>query len=68
MKLRRHPHIVAAAVFAVAALGSLGPHLLMAGYAVAGAKPPPALVFVCPLHRLDTPHPRAFVLNAKPLT
>ncbi len=55
-------------VFAVAMLASLGPHLLMLGYSVAGAKPPTALLFVCPLHRLDTGHAGEFVLKAKPLT
>jgi len=68
MSLRRHPNLVVALVFAVATLASLGPHLLMLGYSVAGAKPPAALLLVCPLHRLDTPHPHAFVLKAKPLT
>jgi hypothetical protein len=68
MRLRRHPNLVVATVFAAATLASLGPHLLMLGYSVAGAKPPPALLFVCPLHRLDTPHARTFVLKAKPLT
>lgn len=55
-------------VFAVATLASLGPHILMLGYRVAGTNPPPALLFICPLHRLDTPQPHTFVLNAKPLT
>ena len=68
MSLRRHPNVVVAMVFAVATLASLGPHLLMLGYSVAGAKPPAALLLVCPLHRLDTPPPHSFVLKAKPLT
>jgi hypothetical protein len=68
MKLRRHPHLVAAVVFALATAASLGPHLLMVGYSVAGARPPAALIFVCPLHRLDGGHPREFTLRAKPLT
>jgi hypothetical protein len=55
-------------VFALAVLASLGPHLLMLGYSVAGAEPPTALLFVCPLHRLDTGHTNEFVLKAKPLT
>ena len=71
MKVRRHPTLVVAVVFAVATLASLGPHLMMLGYSVAGAQPPPALLLVCPLHRLDDSrhgdaHP--FVLKAKPLT
>ncbi len=71
MKLRRHPNLVVALVFAVATLASLGPHLMMLGYSVAGAKPPGALLLVCPLHRLDTSgHSQAqpFALKAKPLT
>jgi hypothetical protein len=71
MKLRRHPNLVVAVVFAVATLASLGPHLMMLGYTVAGAKPPAALLLICPLHRLDAPgHSGAqpFVLKATPLT
>ena len=55
-------------VFAVATLASLGPHLLMLGYSVAGVTPPAAVLFICPLHRLDTGHAQSFVLKAKPLT
>ena len=68
MSLRRHSQVVVAVVFALATLASLGPHLLMLGYSVAGAKPPVALLFVCPLHRLDNGNAREFVLKAKPLT
>jgi hypothetical protein len=68
MKLRRHPHLIAAVVFALATVASLGPHLLMVGYSVAGTRPPAALIFVCPLHRLDSGHVQQFVLKAKPLT
>jgi hypothetical protein len=68
MNLRRHPNLVVAVVFAVATLASLGPHLMMLGYSVAGARPPAALLFVCPLHRLDTPDAHGFALKAKPLT
>jgi hypothetical protein len=68
MSLRRHPHVVAALVFVLATVASLGPHLLLLGYSVAGAKPPPALLFVCPLHRLDAGPAPQFVLKAKPLT
>jgi hypothetical protein len=55
-------------VFALATVASLGPHLLMLGYSVAGAKPPSALLFVCPLHRLDARPAPEFVLKARPLT
>jgi hypothetical protein len=68
MSLRRHPNLVVAVVFAVATLASLGPHLLMLGYRVAGSTPPAAVLFICPLHRLDTPPAHPFVLKAKPLT
>jgi hypothetical protein len=68
MMLRRHPHLVFAVVFALATVASLGPHLLMLGYSVAGAKPPSALLFVCPLHRLDARPAPEFVLKARPLT
>jgi hypothetical protein len=68
MNLRRHPNLVVAVVFAVATLASLGPHLMMLGYSVAGARPPAALLFVCPLHRLDAPHAQGFALRAKALT
>ncbi len=68
MSLRRHPNLVVAVVFVVATLAALGPHLLMLGYSVAGAKPPAALLLVCPLHRLDTLQKHPFVLKAKPLT
>jgi len=67
MSLRRHPNLVVAVVFAVATLASIGPHLLMLGYSVAGVRPPAALLFVCPLHRLDAPSAHPFVLKAKPL-
>lgn len=68
MNLRRHPNLVVAVVFAVAALASIGPHLMILGYSVADARPPAALLFICPLHRLDQPHAHGFVLKAKPLT
>ena len=68
MSLRRHPQILVAVVFAMATLASLGPHLLMLGYSVAGAKAPAALLFICPLHHLDAPSAHQFVLKAKPLS
>jgi hypothetical protein len=68
MSLRRHPNLVVVVVFAVATLASIGPHLLMLGYSVAGVRPPAALLLVCPLHRLDAASARPFVLKAKPLT
>jgi hypothetical protein len=68
MRVRRHPRFVVAVVFAIATLASLGPHLLMLGYSVAGAKPPATLLLVCPLHRLDTPTAHQLVLKPKPLS
>lgn len=68
MNLRRHPNLVVAVVFAVATLASIGPHLMILGYSVADARPPAALLFICPLHRLDQPRAHGFVLKAKPLT
>ncbi|HTU96455.1 MAG TPA: hypothetical protein VMF14_11490 [Solirubrobacteraceae bacterium] len=71
MKLRRHPNLIIAVIFAAATLASVGPHLMMLGYSVAGVRPPAALLFVCPLHRLDESGRAAgpsFVLKAKPLT
>jgi hypothetical protein len=68
MNLRRHPNLVVAVVFAAATLASIGPHLMILGYSVAGARPPAALLFICPLHRLDGPQAHGFVLKAKPLT
>jgi hypothetical protein len=55
-------------VFTCATLLSLGPHLMMLGYWVAGATPPAALLLLCPLHRLGAGHAPALVLHARPLT
>jgi hypothetical protein len=68
MTLRRHPQAVVAVVFTCATLLSLGPHLMMLGYRVAGATPPAALLLLCPLHRLGAGHAPALVLHARPLT
>jgi len=66
MSPRRHPAAIAIAVFTLATGVSLGPHLLMLGYAVAGARPPAALLLLCPLHHLQAARP-AFALHAPPL-
>jgi hypothetical protein len=54
----------------VATLASLGPHMMILGYTIADAKPPAALVFMCPLHRLEAPSAASsasrLVLHAKP--
>jgi hypothetical protein len=69
MRLRRAP-VVVAAVFTLATLGTFGPHLVMLGYKIAGAKPPAGLVLFCPLHSLDSGRPPepAFALHAKPFS
>jgi hypothetical protein len=48
----RIPNPGIAALFSVALLASLGPHLFTAGFKLAGGRPPAALVFICPLHNL----------------
>jgi hypothetical protein len=71
MFLRRHPQVVVVLVFVLATVASLGPHLLILGYGVAGARPPAELRLLCPLHYLDShpAHPaQRLVLQAKPLT
>jgi hypothetical protein len=68
MTLRRHPRAVVALVFALGTFLSLGPHLLMLGYQVAGVSPPPALLLMCPLHRLEVERAPALVLHVRPLT
>ena len=39
------------ALVCVALLFAFGPHLLILGYQAAGARPPGALTFICPLHQ-----------------
>ncbi|HEY5429007.1 MAG TPA: hypothetical protein VIK04_07790 [Solirubrobacteraceae bacterium] len=68
MTLRSHPRAVAALVFTFATLVSLGPHLMILGYQVAGATPPAGLLLLCPLHRLEAERAPALVLHARPLT
>jgi hypothetical protein len=67
MRLRRHRSAVVAVVFALATIGSFGPHMIMLGYTLAGAKPPAELLLFCPLHRLNAPQPPSWTLSAKPL-
>jgi hypothetical protein len=38
---------------ALALLGVFGPHAAILGYKLAGARPPSALIFVCPLHQVS---------------
>ncbi|MBV9838871.1 MAG: hypothetical protein JO156_12175 [Solirubrobacterales bacterium] len=52
MRLLRAPNALVAVGLTLALLASLGPHLLMVGYSVAGARPPAALLYFCPLHQL----------------
>jgi hypothetical protein len=50
----------------MATLASFGPHLAILSYQLAGAKPPAALLFLCPLHRLLQDKSPGLVLHAKP--
>jgi hypothetical protein len=50
VRISRGRNAVAAAVMTLALLGVFGPHLAILGYKVAGARPPAALTFICPLH------------------
>jgi len=68
MRLRRHPQLVVAAVFALATVAALGPHLVMLGYDVAGVRPPAAILLFCPLHHLLEQHSSHWTLHARPLT
>jgi hypothetical protein len=49
VRVRLHPNILAVGLLSLAVLGSLGPHLLMLGYKVAGARPPLVLSYFCVL-------------------
>jgi hypothetical protein len=72
MRLARRPNVIVVLGLLVATLASLGPHMMILGYTLADAKPPAALVFLCPLHRLEAPSPSPassasrLVLHAKP--
>jgi hypothetical protein len=66
--MRLRAHLIAPAVIVLATLASLGPHLLMLGYHVAGAAPPSELLLLCPLHHLTSAHPApSWTVPAKPL-
>jgi hypothetical protein len=66
VKLLRRPPAIAATVLVMATLASFGPHLAILSYQLAGAKPPAALLFLCPLHRLLQDKSPGLVLHAKP--
>ena len=68
MTVRRHPQAVVAVVFTCATLLSMGPHLLMLGYKMAGAAPPAALLLLCPLHQIEARETPRFTLHVRPLT
>jgi hypothetical protein len=58
---------VAPVVLALAMLASLGPHLAILGYEMAGARPPATLVFFCPLHSRSRSDPAPqWSVHAKP--
>ncbi len=68
MRLLPRAQLIPPIVIAVAILASLGPHLLMLGYHVAGVAPPSALLLLCPLHHLTSAPPApAWTIHAKPL-
>jgi hypothetical protein len=68
MRLRPRAQLIPPAVIALAMLASLGPHLLMLGYHVAGVAPPSELLLLCPLHHLTAAHAASsWALHAKPL-
>ncbi|MBV9309878.1 MAG: hypothetical protein JOZ73_03560 [Solirubrobacterales bacterium] len=64
MGSRRSSNWIAVFALLTATLASLGPHLAMFGYDLAGAHPPAALLFVCPLHRLSSEKAPALVIRA----
>jgi hypothetical protein len=57
-------------VIALATVVSLGPHLLILAYHLAGAVPPADVLLFCPLlhHAAAVNHPSTWTLNAPPLT
>src|SRR5581483_7267356 len=63
----RLPDVLIGSVMALATFVSLGPHLLMLGYRVAGAQPPAALVYFCPLHRVESGGSSKVVIHAPQL-
>jgi hypothetical protein len=68
MRAVSRAQVIPPAVIAVATLASLGPHLLILGYHLAGAAPPSELLLFCPLHHLgSTPTASSWSLHAKPL-
>jgi hypothetical protein len=68
MRLRPRAQLIPPTVIALALLVSVGPHLLMLGYHVAGAAPPSELLLLCPLHHLTSAHSApSWTVPAKPL-
>jgi hypothetical protein len=68
MRLMLNAHVIPPTVIVLALLVSLGPHLLMLGYHLAGAAPPSELLLLCPLHHGGSTHPAAsWTLPARPL-
>lgn len=65
MSLLRRPTAVAITALLLASVVSLGPHLALLGYQLAGARPPAALLFLCPLHHLVAAQPPSFA-HARP--
>jgi hypothetical protein len=68
MRLRSRAHVIPPTVIVLALVASLGPHLLMLGYHLAGAAPPSELLLLCPLHHGGSVHTAtSWTLHAKPL-
>jgi hypothetical protein len=68
MRLKPRAQLIPPAAIALATLLSLGPHLLILGYQVAGTAPPAELLLLCPLHHAQSVHQAsAWSVAAKPL-
>jgi hypothetical protein len=67
VRVLRSPNALVAIALSIATLASLGPHLVMVGYKVAGARPPAALVFFCLLHHTGQRPSTALAARTRPL-
>jgi hypothetical protein len=69
VRILRSPNLVVAVALSLATVAFFGPHLMILGYKVAGARPPAALVFFCVLHHAGGPTSSpALVLRAPSVT
>jgi hypothetical protein len=67
VRLLRTPNLLIALVLGLAITASFGPHLLMLGYRIAGARPPGALLYLCVLHSSESSASPKLVLHAPAL-